>query len=214
MTQRHTLSTRSTRHELQLQFEFVGDRFRHLLKCRSIEQGDAPRPSKMDSTELLCTSVEGTPADNWPPSPAFQEVSVESIEGKWVALATGQAGNSYWSASVSPVSLDPDVDANGFEFDVAIRTSNSTEFVGSTYQLSQPMQTYHTKDANGNWVFVHKTAPASQTQSGPTTLTFQLLDGSGTEAPDGRLVLRPSTEPPQSSDKLITLRWRYSLIYG
>src|SRR6185295_18531562 len=91
---------------LRVTFKRQGDRYGHLVEL--VTGGQA--------TPLL-KSIEGTPDEDWPASPALKELHFENRpDGKQVALLVGMAGRSHWSLSVE---LDPI--AEQVEFDVACR---------------------------------------------------------------------------------------------
>ncbi len=76
-------------------------------------------------------SVEGSAIDNWPPSPAFQTLDVETRAGeRQIALLVGKAGESHWSAAV-----EADGAAEVIAFDVACRFTTDPEFLGSRYSV-------------------------------------------------------------------------------
>src|SRR5436853_5119442 len=77
---------------LRVAFTRVKDRFAHTVW---LLEGDAATP--------LWASVEGSDADDWPASPALQQLSIETLpDGRRVALLVGMAGTSHWSLSVEP----------------------------------------------------------------------------------------------------------------
>ena len=80
-------------------FQWMQDRFVHSVRIESFE------------TKTLAEN-ESTP---WPQSPPMQQLSIEMIDGRNVALGVGCAGKSHWSLSVEPVE-------NGFRFDWACKT--------------------------------------------------------------------------------------------
>jgi hypothetical protein len=110
--------------ELQVEFFRRGDRVAHRLLHRGI---------------LLAESVEGTPDEDWPPSPPFQEVHFESskLPGRDepcpIALLVGMAGRSHWSASVVP-SLPEEV-----TWDTACRLHGPPAWLGAQYRFAAPV---------------------------------------------------------------------------
>lgn len=135
--------------KLILDFNQVGDRFHHTLRIAH-ETSDPADGEEADAsftglaTTMLLASVEGNPDDDWPASPVWQELSIETINDRPVALLTGQTTTCYWSTSIE---VDP---ASGdFVFDSAARLSkqppeshDSDTFVGSSYcgQTQNPDQ--------------------------------------------------------------------------
>ena len=105
--------------DLQIVFVRTGDRFSH--RIAHLASSDTP----------LLASVEGQPDDPWPSSPPWQELHVERRGELQVALLVGRAGHSHWSMSV-----EPELAADGFLFDIACRTSGEVGFLGSTYRLA------------------------------------------------------------------------------
>jgi hypothetical protein len=80
---------------------------------------------------LQLDSVEGTPADAWPPSPALQHLRVEPRGGgQQVALLVGMAGRTHWSASVEADPL-----GGRLIFDIACRLPQPPLQLGSQYQM-------------------------------------------------------------------------------
>jgi hypothetical protein len=74
--------------------------------------------------------LEGLPSDDWPPSPAFQQLLVEPRgPARHVALLVGMSGTSHWSASVEPVPGEA-----AFDFDVACRARQSPAKLSASYE--------------------------------------------------------------------------------
>lgn len=109
-----------------LEFFWQQDRFAQ----RVVRQLDCER-------EILLRSLEGTPQQIWPYSPPFQSISVETQNGRQVALLVGMAGKSHWSASVTPITALQ----SGWEFDIACLAKQSPQWLGSSYQLTDASQT-------------------------------------------------------------------------
>jgi hypothetical protein len=74
---------------------------------------------------LACDDRDSEP--RWPNCPPLQQLSIESIEGRPVALGVGSAGTSHWSLSVEPV-------AEGFRWDWACRVKETPQWLGTVYQ--------------------------------------------------------------------------------
>ncbi|WP_147867120.1 hypothetical protein [Stieleria maiorica] len=98
-------------------FQWDADRFEH-----AIEFG---------ADRIACRS--GADGLAWPDSPPIQQLSIESIEGREVALGVGCAGTSHWSLSVEPT---PD----GFRFDWACRVKETPKQLGTSYDASAAMR--------------------------------------------------------------------------
>lgn len=106
---------------LAVMFERRGDRIAHRIVI--VDQA---------GERLLLESVEGTPDDPWPPSPALQEGRIESAAGRGVAMLVGMAGKSHWS-----VSIEADAERESLTFDVACRIKQSAEWLGSIYSSEE-----------------------------------------------------------------------------
>ena len=79
-------------------------------------------------------SIEGGSSDPWPPSPPFQELSIEDRgNSENVALLVGMAGKCHWSAAIFANDL-------GLEFDLACRTNGASENLKSSYKLVESLQ--------------------------------------------------------------------------
>ncbi len=103
-----------------MHFTWQGDRFAHEISVL-----------KDGSWQVALASAEGTPHDDWPPSPPFQSLHIEEREdGRTLALLVGMAGKSHWSASI-----EIDAEAHAVLFDVACRLREPAAGpLGSTYQ--------------------------------------------------------------------------------
>jgi hypothetical protein len=111
---------------LTLRIEFIhrNDRFAHVLSVVDRDRRKHP----------IFESVEGTPADDWPPSPPLQNLSIEQLApGRRAALLVGMAGRSHWSASIEPV---PGLAA--LVLDIACRTNDRGVSLGSRYRVLRP----------------------------------------------------------------------------
>ena len=111
---------------LAVDFKLFQDRYARVIQ---LVESDMGRP-------LLC-SVEGTPDEEWPPSPVLQQLHLEhrphAEKMRDVALLVGMAGRNHWSLSVetsSPAALI---------FDVACRVDASRSAdLRSTYRFAVP----------------------------------------------------------------------------
>ncbi|MBC8352738.1 MAG: hypothetical protein H8E66_12150 [Planctomycetes bacterium] len=105
---------------LQVQFFWHQDRHCHTI---SLLVDDRRIP--------VFESVEGSNVEDWPPSPALQQLSVEELRpDTLVGLLVGMAGKSHYSISIEPTS-----GRAAFVFDVACRSSEPPEQLGSGYLL-------------------------------------------------------------------------------
>ncbi|MCO8120280.1 hypothetical protein NHH03_00930 [Stieleria sp. TO1_6] len=98
-------------------FVWTGDRFEH-----RIELGENHAACKDEAAD-----------QTWPDSPPIQQLSIESIDGRDVALAVGCAGTSHWSLSVEPT-------AEGFCFDWACRAKQTPAQLGTKYESPAGMR--------------------------------------------------------------------------
>ncbi|MEM8913893.1 MAG: hypothetical protein AAGC97_19205 [Planctomycetota bacterium] len=121
----HELSTADGR--LTLRFDWSNDRFAHRVTMRrSGKHVEAPEP---ESEFLHLTSIEGGSTDDFPPSPAIQQLSSEVIEGRQMILGVGGSGTSHFSVSIQVVEQDrtsrTGLQSDGLHFDWAVRLSKS-----------------------------------------------------------------------------------------
>jgi hypothetical protein len=112
---------------LCLRIVSAGERCAHVISLRT---GGSSWP--------LLESVEGTPDDAWPPSPALQSPHVESLpDGRHVALLVGMAGRSHWSLAAE---LETLASGERLSMDVACRVSAPPKRLGSRYRLGPNVQ--------------------------------------------------------------------------
>jgi len=102
---------------LRTTFVWRDDRYLHVVTLIEAE-----------GERTLLESTEGKPDDPWPPSPAFQQLSIQGTGDQRVALLVGMSGKSHWSMSVE---VSPP--QRGIVFDVACRMNESVESLGSSY---------------------------------------------------------------------------------
>ena len=114
-----TLTTPDGR--LIVEFSWSADRFIHVVR----------RPEDEATADSVLCSIEGGPDETWPPSPPLQQLSRESIAGRDVILGVGAAGVSHWSVSVESVAVG---EAYALKFELACRSKQPAEFLGSSYR--------------------------------------------------------------------------------
>lgn len=165
---------------LQLEFAWQVDRYRHTL--RFVPPVASPEPIP------VAVSQEGSPTDDWPASPAFQQLLIEPRGALHVALLVGMSGTSHWSASIEPV---PDMAA--FDFDVACRLRATASELRSSY--SDVWERWSSGPENPGWRFTLSETPTVVAE--PHVSIERLVRAA--------LVRRgiPDARPP------CTLRWRY-----
>jgi hypothetical protein len=142
------------------------------------------------------SSREGLPLDEWPPSPPFQSLNVESRAGdRQVALLVGMASSSHWSASVE---LDPA--AGCVTFDVACRTRQQGP-LGSCYHTLLPLADRQASRA----IFASREALAAR-------LKLELCEQHGRAQLElsGEL-LRVGAIPDSTIEAAWTVRWSYTI---
>lgn len=93
-----------------IQFVWTDDRYDHAIQ--------------LDHNRIDCQRGAESPA--WPDSPPVQQLSIETIDGREVALGVGCAGTSHWSLSIEPTD-------HGFRFDWACRVKETPERLGTSY---------------------------------------------------------------------------------
>lgn len=85
-----------------------------------------------NQTFRLLESIEGDDQQQWPPSPALQQLTIEPRSGRrHVALLVGMAGQSHWS-----VSIENEPKERRLIFDVACRIAEPSDQLGSQYRTS------------------------------------------------------------------------------
>ncbi|MCG8649882.1 MAG: hypothetical protein MI861_08615, partial [Pirellulales bacterium] len=108
---------------LQVEFRWCGDRFAQHLR--------------LGPDQPLGHSVEGTSDQSWPASPPIQQLSLETLSADKVLLGVGAAGVGHWSISVESTCVDG---VTGLKYDLACRSQTLPTWLGSTYQLSSPLE--------------------------------------------------------------------------
>lgn len=124
---------------LRLEFLRLSDRHAHRILAVGFE----------DAHVTLLESVEGKPADAWPPSPALQALNIDelvlgkSTSASPVAMLVGMSGKTHWSLSVEPYAgrlRGVEVRSNtvgGMLFKAACRLKEPAPVVGSRYSLGR-----------------------------------------------------------------------------
>lgn len=170
---------------LRVEFLWHIDRYRHVISAIDPAGGITP----------LLESIEGTRADNWPPSPPLQSLHLEKQPGgSRVALLVGMAGKSHWSASIGPGSVGP-----GLVFDLACRAGSAAGNLGSQYRIASGVQRV-TAEADAIRLEVGDRAVTISGSSAGTTLTaLHAVTGQSFVAQPSSLSSGP------------TRRWLYSI---
>lgn len=98
----------------------AADRIAHRVELAA-ERGEGP----------VLESVEGSPDQPWPASPALQQVHFQpGANGRQLALLVGMAGRSHWSSSV-----ELSGDGSQATFEVACRAKSPPEWLGTSYRV-------------------------------------------------------------------------------
>lgn len=100
-------------------FRREGDRFTHRIEVRR---------SPADDWRVACETAEGSPNDDWPSSPPFQQLHVERRPTGPVVLLVGMAGRTHWSGAAEIAA-----DGAGIRFDLAARSSEPPRCLGVRY---------------------------------------------------------------------------------
>jgi hypothetical protein len=121
----HRLSTADE--QLAIEFTWQTDRYAHVVKS---VQGQRLH------------SIEGTPNEDWPLSPAISQLSTETIDERPTVLGVGCSGTTHYSVSVQIE--DDETGQPVIRFDWAARLSRpltaedaKSAWLGSTYQPSE-----------------------------------------------------------------------------
>jgi hypothetical protein len=200
---------------LRVVFRRLADRYAHVIE--TVHGGEVV---------AIAESLEGTAEEDWPRSPALQQLHFETRpDGSRLALLVGRAGTSHWSLSVEAKPDSPLV-----IFDVACRVRELPVRLGSEYRLL----------SEANKASAHPSSDATPCIQFATAARLQLEPVKG--AAESTLILgpEPSTNPIgiasqelrwpstaslQSPSRAIrieppavagpwpkTVRWRYSII--
>jgi hypothetical protein len=166
---------------------------------------------------LLLESIEGTPDELWPPSPAFQAINLEDLqeddtsrEAPHAAMLVGMSGSTHCSMSVSRLSKSDSFERlggqAGFHFDAAGR-------------LKLPPKVLSTQYLVGKRVRVQPTGGEMMLHFGSGQCVVDSRSPDGKTGPFGLWqlekhahLLRHAFVPSLSQLELpATLRWNYSL---
>lgn len=170
---------------LWVEFARAGDRFVHTV------YGAVGK-----SMETVVVSVEGTDLENWPASPALQQLSIEHREQGDVALLVGMSGRSHWSLSV-----EAERGRGSLLFDAACLVRQRPERCGSYYRVESTAGWEET-ELGLRWLRDKGWYELTLvTIAGCPSASCQLVDG-------GFKIVAP---PPPVLPA--TVRWRYRLAY-
>ncbi len=187
---------------LQIRFEFVGDRFVHSIAAVNQQDDEQVVP--------LATSEEGTDEQDWPASPAFQELHLQEVDTRPLAMLVGATTSGHFSLAVD---FDP---ATGRAvFDAACRVKKSpaeTPRLGSTYRTMVAPQRVVPGPVDG----FSPGSEAARLQLGDVSLRVQMEPVEAArdegEAQDSMVLTEAglTIAPAISSvDYPYTFRWRY-----
>lgn len=170
---------------LWVEFARLGDRFVHTVYGAVGKR-----------METVVVSVEGTDLENWPASPALQQLSIEHREQGEVALLVGMAGRSHWSLSV-----EAERGRGTLLFDAACLARERPEQCGSCYR-TESMESWKETQHGLRW----------SGENGCCELTLVAIAGSQParcQRIDGGFKI-VATPPPVLP---ATVRWRYRLAW-
>ncbi len=157
---------------------------------------------RAEATVCELVSVEsdgaGAASEVWPPSPPLQDWQCEPRTDCLVFLAVGKAGRSHWSAAIE-LNTDGTV-----RFDVAVRTQEQPQFVGSQYrQLAGPQLR---EDGPGALIL-------GQTPDGPSAGWRLICDRSTTrmrvQGSEPIILIEPLEWIAEARSQ--TIRWQYMI---
>ncbi len=177
---------------LTVEFFHLADRLGHRFVCR-------------EGGRRTCwlESIEGNALDHWPPSPALQEVYVETRpDGQRVAMSVGQAGSTHYSASFAQGDRSGSICV-----DVACRVKLAAGRLASSYRMPAgsrfDSQSNAVVDGSGQRCQIQAQSSGDEfcsvTQREDDPLVI-MVEGQIDSIPQTQ---RPQTQRPQ------TQRWRY-----
>lgn len=143
------------------------------------------------------TSLEGTPDQTWPDSPAFQNVYIERMSDTCSEVQLlGQAGKSHYSGAIRCDSRQQVID---FDMAVRIHATPTAPFLLSTYQVVHPAGL---SDLQRVWEFTTEALPAQP------AIALDWSTDAATSNPAASLRIPDLTD--MRAEKLrATLRWKY-----
>ncbi len=103
---------------LRIRFVWVGDRYQQL-----VEIGPAAARPRLQT-------VAGDALPDWPDDPPLQQLSIERLGDRTVALGVGSAGTSHWSVSIEAIAGP----VPAFQYDLACRCLVSPHQLGSAFE--------------------------------------------------------------------------------
>lgn len=141
---------------LRVEFRWLGDRFGHVLSA--VDSAGQSQP--------LLESLEGTPADVWPPSPPLQNLHRETLpDGRTALLLVGAAGRSHWSASIEAARGEAKL-----LFDIACRHGTASGWLGSRYiARAAGWPTIQSEESQTTWTGGEVAIEPVQKSSSPTS---------------------------------------------
>jgi hypothetical protein len=125
---------------LRVEFQKLQDRYAHRILAVGCEELPV----------LVAESVEGTPSEIWPPSPALQALNLDDLAANdgaddnstAAAMVLGMSGKSHWSLCITPARIADvksarllEMGSFGFLFESAGRLKESPRSLGHRYKL-------------------------------------------------------------------------------
>ena len=115
---------------VRAEFLTLGDRIAHrLVAC-----------DKQGNSATLLETVEDDLQTDWPDSPVFQELHLETLpddSGRQAAMLVGKAGDGHWSLVVRPEESESRV---GIVLEAACRVKSVPANLGSAYTLGKGIE--------------------------------------------------------------------------
>lgn len=115
--------------QCEIDFRFRDDRHGHVILIRL----------QNEVLEIL-ESVEGTGADEWPPSPPLQQIHEQELPTGTVIWGLGMSGSAHWSGSFA-VEEDGTSATRRLHAELALRSSSQNAGPVSTYRVLDPNAT-------------------------------------------------------------------------
>jgi hypothetical protein len=173
---------------LRVRFVVQGDRVAHEISLL----GD-------DRWQVVLSTVEGDPTQDWPPSPPWQSLHIERPPDEPArALLVGMAGRSHWSASVLLDSSPPRL-----RFDIACRVRpGPAGRLGVVYRSAWPLVSHDARHA------LWQTSPARDAQALRLELDDHDLATRLEPTPEGIAII-PQDQAATAAGR--TIRWTYTV---
>lgn len=169
--------------KLSIAFHWRKDRYDHVI---ALVNGA--------KNQSLYRSVNGSIDEDWPASPAIQQLSTETIEGKTTVLGVGCCGSSHFSVSVQPATTRDGSEAIRFEWAV---------------RLSKELSQTEIDAIEGFWLGTTYLAAKSRDPWRPNiAYQFEAMDNAAFEMTKQEIQTNYCLRPLQTADQR-TIQWSY-----